>query len=1130
MIRLEWLARSFHRFLLIQILVSLSVSSIAVVVYASNEGPPIEITVAEYDQQNPHVVALPDKNLWFVVWEDWRTVANPVDTNTGADIWGQFIDGDGNFCGEPVLISDEDNDGKGDPGNQTFPRVAYDQGDSRLGVVWQDTRGRGVFFRAIDVSDCSSLQFSSELEFSYNPVFGDSLLLGRAKPKIVYDPVRDQFWVAWTENRSARKRVTGNPFGCSANAFSWTVGDTSMVSFAALSSPASGNISEVVPPDVIRTDDNINVREISHSVACTTEIITYEFFDSVNNVDIAVDQSSGDILLAWEGVRRKLVVTNNSDEIENSPTDCFDCGADGVSSEAEISSFDGDPNVANIYGIHMNEVPLSEIMAMRLSDADNLAYNPSVMADPVSGKYLVAWEDLRGGANYTKIYGQLVYTTGNKYNTNFIIGYQDTNSDGELDEIVKNSRQTNPYVGYDYTNQRFFVAWQDGRNGSVSVENLDIFGQYVDGEGSLRGSNYLLSVSSNGIPAAGNQYSPAIAFNQSNHMFLGVWKDARNYATTRSDIYGQRFTIGQPQLTVLHMDNSLLSPSLIDFGSRLSGETTSSSFKIKNTGDIMLSVQNLSSLTSPFAYVGLPDEMQDGDTTGIDLMPGGEFTVTVSFTPTAAGSFHDDILITSNAGEVTINLQGLGLQQNPSTSSVSVNPSAVSFGSVAVGDAVYQSVVLQNDGNTAVNLVEVEEPSEPFTVLGGPSSGQKIDAGTSVNFVVKFAPTKGGSNNSRLAFIFKETNPVIIQLSGTGSESTDPPSISLSTSSVGFGEVTTGSSKSVNIKISNNGGQTAKILHIDAPSDGFTYSNVSSGTEIEPGNSVRMVITFSPQTASEYSGTFDILFSHLTNPLHIAVKGTGQDPSTASGPPDIVLSDSSISFADTAVGNTRSEHFTITNDGKGAATLLQVDLWGDSFTVDGLDQGMTIEPGQTIHAVIGFKPASEGSASGELRLLFNHLMDPMVVYLEGTGVNEEDYTPAGDETTASGQTPPWLNPSLQPPEVLVWQDSAGGAKWKITSNDFTSYTANRYLIVVTPFIDPWTGGWLFFSRRADGSFVKGLYPEAANWSITTWSDSVGSLDDVIPDGYKGAGKYYLIFGIIMPDNIHAYYDWISWTR
>jgi len=360
-------------------------------------------------------------------------------------------------------------------------------------------------------------------------------------------------------------------------------------------------------------------------------------------------------------------------------------------------------------------------------------------------------------------------------------------------------------------------------------------------------------------------------------------------------------------------------------------------------------------------------------------------------------------------------------------------------------------------------------------------------------------------------------------ISGNCSTTISPPSISLSPQSINFDTINIGNTKSFNVQVINSGGQTAKVLSINSPSEGFSISNFSAGQEIAPGDSANLVISFSPTEAKEYQGTVDILFAYQTNPIQIAVSGKGQDPASA-GTPEIVISSTDVTFAETMVDTTRSQHLTITNNGTGTATLLQVDKWGDAFNVDGLNSGQTIGPGEVSHFFLTFTPSDKGSFDGEVSLYFQHQMDPEVILLHGQGVSKGDY----QYTTTPDQLPPWMDLSLQKPEALLWIDNQGVVHWQFVANDYAGYPADRYLVLVTPWIDPWTGGLLFYSRCADGSFVPGLVPEASNWPLASSSGSAHSLRDFVPQAYQGKGQYYLFYGVIMPDHLHAYYSWITW--
>jgi len=114
-------------------------SDTATKISAKLVGSELQVSAATDDQSNPRSVYLPDKQLYFVTWEDYRNR-----NTTGADIYGQFLTGDGIACGSEVLIS---KDGAGALyGNQTLPDVAYRQdkvtpASSNLVVLWQDSVG-----------------------------------------------------------------------------------------------------------------------------------------------------------------------------------------------------------------------------------------------------------------------------------------------------------------------------------------------------------------------------------------------------------------------------------------------------------------------------------------------------------------------------------------------------------------------------------------------------------------------------------------------------------------------------------------------------------------------------------------------------------------------------------------------------------------------------------------------------------------------------------------------------------------------------------------------------------------------------------------------------------------------------
>jgi hypothetical protein len=163
-----------------------------------------------------------------------------------------------------------------------------------------------------------------------------------------------------------------------------------------------------------------------------------------------------------------------------------------------------------------------------ITTAVNMQQLPVSAFDNTNRRYLVAWMDQRNfGTTDWDIYGALVNaSTGTLYSTtsgtNFAISIAD-------------SLQTNPSVAYDSDDQRYLVVWSDNRNAGTTM--YDIYGALVNADGSLyttiSGTNFVIS------NAANTQLAPSVIYEIAYSRFLVVWQDQRVPGFTKSDIYGQ---------------------------------------------------------------------------------------------------------------------------------------------------------------------------------------------------------------------------------------------------------------------------------------------------------------------------------------------------------------------------------------------------------------------------------------------------------------------------------------------------------------------------------------------------------------------------------------------------------------
>lgn len=98
--------------------------------------------------------------------------------------------------------------------------------------------------------------------------------------------------------------------------------------------------------------------------------------------------------------------------------------------------------------------------------------------------------------------------------------------------------QADPCVAYDPYNNRFFVVWEDARQGTM---NYDIYGRFVDLNGNPVGSEKIISNRPN------TQCEPWITFDEVNKHYMVVWEEGIDPEDGPFDIWGQLFDVnGNP--------------------------------------------------------------------------------------------------------------------------------------------------------------------------------------------------------------------------------------------------------------------------------------------------------------------------------------------------------------------------------------------------------------------------------------------------------------------------------------------------------------------------------------------------------------------------------------------------------
>jgi hypothetical protein len=196
---------------------------------------------------------------------------------------------------------------------------------------------------------------------------------------------------------------------------------------------------------------------------------------------------------------------------------------------------------------------------------------------------------------------------------------------------------------------------------------------------------------------------------------------------------------GTPQVALTGIGQSpdpvlSIAPRSISFGGTAINTNLSANVILSNLGAAPLTIRALTLPNAPFVASGLPD-------VGVTIPSGGSITAQVTFAPTAVGTFNDNLRVDSNGGIVDLPLSGSAAPPGKLT----IDPLAIDFGKVAVGESKSVIFAVRNSGGSALTINKSKPPAlGPFRALSTLDEGTVLPAGATLVETVVFTPTDTG--------------------------------------------------------------------------------------------------------------------------------------------------------------------------------------------------------------------------------------------------------------------------------------------------------------------------------------------------------------------------------------------------
>jgi RHS repeat-associated protein len=552
-----------------------------------------------------------------------------------------------------------------------------------------------------------------------------------------------------------------------------------------------------------------------------------------------------------------------------------------------------------------------------------------------------------------------------------------------------------------------------------------------------------------------------------------------------------------------------LAPIAADFGDVTVGTTSdATTFVVTNIGG-----QKTGAVSTLVSGAGFSVASDACATTA--LAPGGSCTVSVSFTPTQAGSATGALqMAAGGAGTVAASLAANGV----TPAQLVLSPATGGFGSVPLGaSSAQQAFTVTNSGGLPSGAVSVSTATSDFTVVSDGCTGNPIAPGGTCEVDVAFAPAVAGSASSTLTATASPGGAAQTTLSGTGLA---PGKLTVTPASGDFGAVAVGSTSAATTFTVKNTGDLATGTLATATTGDFTFgTDTCVGTALAAGASCTIDVAFAPTTPGAATGSVTVTGTPAGS-AGAALTGTGEAAAA------LALDPQSVDFGSVSVGASAPETtFTITNGGGAETGALGVAVDDSHFDVTtDTCTGVRLATGSSCTVGVSFHPTTTDPVTGVLTVKGTP-GGTVTAALSGTGASAGQLSVApqthdfgnvnvGDDSGATTFTV--TNRAAAPTTELAV--AVSGAGFAVTKDECTGVSLDpsatcTIAIRFSPAVDGASDGSLQVSADTGGTATSALSatgvavpadPATPQAPALSTSDGAPSFDEQTSFLYTGA--------------------------
>ena len=252
-----------------------------------------------------------------------------------------------------------------------------------------------------------------------------------------------------------------------------------------------------------------------------------------------------------------------------------------------------------------------------------------------------------------------------------------------------------------------------------------------------------------------------------------------------------------------------------------------------------------------------------------------------------------------------------------------------------------------------------------------------LHKGDKLHAAVTFGPLAPGGVTGSVSFATTSTKTpsVDVPLTGDGTQAglvANPSTVTFPLApDQGVTDVPVGIGRPEVVQIANYGPTTETVASVTPPSSPFSATGLpAAGTQIKPGQSITVQVTYAPTAAGPATGSFTITGADSTS-VTVNLSGSGAAPvtsftvnlsGTGAAIRHLAPASSSVNLGTVRVGKTATASIHVTNSGNQPSTITATTPLATPFhTAYRIPKGLPFNPSYDLTQRVAFTPVKKGT-------------------------------------------------------------------------------------------------------------------------------------------------------------------------